>query len=66
MSSSAGQLVAGQTSAVLRTITTGDSYMPTLAAFQIDVNAPNLRTWLISLATSRFASLAPRLLLERP
>jgi len=31
----------GQTSAVLRTITTGDSYIPTLAAFAIDVNAPD-------------------------
>jgi uncharacterized repeat protein (TIGR01451 family) len=41
VSSTAGQLVNGQTSAVLRTITTGDSYIPTLAAFAIDVNAPD-------------------------
>ncbi|HEY4222306.1 MAG TPA: MYXO-CTERM sorting domain-containing protein [Myxococcota bacterium] len=48
VTSAAGQLVAGQQSAVLRTITTGDSYVPTLAAFQIDVNAPNLTTSLTS------------------
>jgi uncharacterized repeat protein (TIGR01451 family)/MYXO-CTERM domain-containing protein len=41
LDSAAGQLQNGQTSAVLRTITTGDSYMPTLAAFAIDVNAPD-------------------------
>ena len=41
VSSQAGQLTNGQTSAVLRTITTGDSYIPTLAAFAIDVNAPD-------------------------
>lgn len=42
LSSQAGQLVAGQTSAVLRTVTTGDSFMPILATFAIDVNAPVL------------------------
>ncbi|HVY45299.1 MAG TPA: MYXO-CTERM sorting domain-containing protein, partial [Minicystis sp.] len=36
-----GQLDNGQTSAVLRTITTGDSYVPIVAAFGIDVNAPD-------------------------
>lgn len=41
ISSAAGQLTNGQTSAVLRTITTGDSYVPTLAALAIDVNAPD-------------------------
>jgi MYXO-CTERM domain-containing protein len=41
ITSQAGQLTNGQTSAVLRTITTGDSYIPTLAAFAIDVNAPD-------------------------
>ncbi|MEP7120495.1 MAG: hypothetical protein ABJE95_06290 [Byssovorax sp.] len=41
VTSQAGQLQNGQTSAVLRTITTGDSYVPTLAAFAIDVNAPD-------------------------
>jgi uncharacterized repeat protein (TIGR01451 family) len=41
VSSLDGQLLPAQTSAVIRTITTGDSYMPTLAAFEIDVNAPN-------------------------
>lgn len=40
LSSQNGQLSNGQTSAVLRTITTGDSYMPILASFAIDVNAP--------------------------
>lgn len=42
LSSQDGQLVSGQTSAVLRTITTGDSYMPILAALAIDVNAPQV------------------------
>ena len=42
LSSQAGQLAQSQKSAVLRTITTGDSYMPILAAFAIDVNAPDL------------------------
>jgi len=44
LSSQAGQLVQSQKSAVLRTITTGDSYMPVLAAFAIDVNAPDFST----------------------
>jgi uncharacterized repeat protein (TIGR01451 family) len=35
------QLQNGQTSAVIRTTTTGDSYAPILAAFAIDVNAPD-------------------------
>lgn len=42
LSSQAGQLVPGQKSAVLRTITTGDSYMPILASLAIDVNAPQV------------------------
>lgn len=42
LSSMDGQLFAGQKSAVLRTITTGDSYMPILAALAIDVNAPQV------------------------
>jgi len=52
VSSADGQLVAGQQSAVMRTITTGDSFMPTLAAFQIDVNAPNFTAGASSLLTS--------------
>lgn len=44
LSSAEGHLSAAQRSAVLRAITTGDSFVPTLAAFQIDVNAPNLTT----------------------
>ena len=48
----AGQLQNGQTSAVLRTITTGDSYIPTLAAFAIDVNAPDFTGPGSKLATS--------------
>ena len=41
ISSALGQLKNAQTSAVLRTISTGDSYLPTLAAIAIDVNAPD-------------------------
>lgn len=41
LSSADKQLENGQTSAVIRTITTGDSYAPILAAFAIDVNAPD-------------------------
>jgi MYXO-CTERM domain-containing protein len=41
VSSAAGQLSAGQTSAVLRAVTTGDSFMPVLAAFEIDVSSPD-------------------------
>jgi MYXO-CTERM domain-containing protein len=52
VSSTAGQLQNGQTSAVLRTITTGDSYIPTLAAFAIDVNAPDFTGPGSKLATS--------------
>ncbi|MBL9028504.1 MAG: hypothetical protein JNL21_40305 [Myxococcales bacterium] len=40
LSSAAGQLAPGQTSAVLRTQTLDDSYMPVLAGIAIDVNAP--------------------------
>lgn len=40
ITSQLGQLFPGQTSAVLRTSTTGDSYLPTLAAIAIDINAP--------------------------
>lgn len=52
VSSADGQLSAGQTSAVLRTITTGDSFVPTLAAFAIDVNAPNFTQGMSSLKTN--------------
>ena len=41
LSSMADQLDAGQTTAVLRAITTGDSFMPVLAAFEIDVTSPD-------------------------
>ncbi|MFO0553750.1 MAG: MYXO-CTERM sorting domain-containing protein [Polyangiaceae bacterium] len=41
LSSQNGQLSNGQSSATLRTITTGDSYMPILASFAIDVNSPD-------------------------
>jgi MYXO-CTERM domain-containing protein len=44
LSSANGQLGAGQTSAVLRAITTGDSFMPVLAAFEIDVSSPDFET----------------------
>lgn len=43
VSSANGQLKNAQTSAVIRTTTTGDSYVPILAAFSIDVNAPDFK-----------------------
>lgn len=43
VTSANGQLQNGQTSAVIRTSTTDDSYMPVLAAFSIDVNAPDFK-----------------------
>jgi MYXO-CTERM domain-containing protein len=49
VSSAAGQLVPAQTSAVLRTQTLDDSYMPVLAGIAIDVNAP---TFLYSASTT--------------
>ena len=36
-----GQLQNGQTSAVIRATSTGDSYVPTMVAFAIDINAPD-------------------------
>jgi MYXO-CTERM domain-containing protein len=44
LSSADGQLNPGQTSAVLRAITTGDSFMPVLAAFEIDVSSPDFES----------------------
>ncbi len=41
ISSSEGHLSAGQTSAVLRTETVGDSYLPTAAGLAIEINAPD-------------------------
>jgi hypothetical protein len=41
VSSGQGHLVNGQTSAVIRTETVGDSYIPTVVAFEIEVNAPD-------------------------
>ncbi len=41
VSSSAGQFINGQTEAVLRATTTGDSFVPTAAGFAIEVNAPD-------------------------
>lgn len=43
VSSAQSQLQNGQTSAVIRTTTTGDSFVPVLAAFSIDVNAPDFK-----------------------
>lgn len=43
VSSAQNQLKNGQTSAVIRTSTTDDSFMPVLAAFSIDVNAPDFK-----------------------
>lgn len=41
LSSAAGQLDNGQTTAVLRATTTGDSFVPTAVGFAIAVNAPS-------------------------
>ena len=41
LNSADGQLVNGQTSAVLRTQTSDDSYFPTTVSFSIGVNAPD-------------------------
>lgn len=40
LSSAAGQLDNGQTAAVLRAVTTGDSFVPVAVGFAIEVNAP--------------------------
>ncbi len=48
LSSAQNQLVNGQTSAVLRTITTGDSYVPVLAAFSIERHLPRLFPGLVA------------------
>ena len=42
ISAGEGILSNGQTSAIVRTVTTGDSYLPTLLAFEIDVKSPDL------------------------
>lgn len=41
VSSAEGHLEAGQTSAILRAETVGDSFLPTAAGFAIEVNAPD-------------------------
>ena len=41
LSSTKGHLVNGQTSAVVRTNTTGDSFVPTLVALELDVKSPD-------------------------
>jgi uncharacterized repeat protein (TIGR01451 family)/MYXO-CTERM domain-containing protein len=41
VSSADGYLVNGQTSAVIRTATSGDSYVPTLVAMELDVKSPD-------------------------
>jgi MYXO-CTERM domain-containing protein/uncharacterized repeat protein (TIGR01451 family) len=41
LSSSMGHITNDQTEAVLRTTTIGDSYFPTLAAFELDVTSPD-------------------------
>ncbi len=41
LSSMSGLLDNNQTSAVVRTVTTGDSFVPTLVALEIDVKAPD-------------------------
>ncbi|PRQ03009.1 hypothetical protein ENSA5_19480 [Enhygromyxa salina] len=44
LSSAAGQLDNGQQSAVLRAVTSDDSFMPVLAAFEIDVSSPDFES----------------------
>lgn len=44
VSSAAGHLVNGQTSAVLRAQTTGDSFVVSMVGFEIDVNSPAFDT----------------------
>lgn len=56
LTSAAGQLDNGQTTAVLRTITTGDSFVPTAVGFAIEVNAPDFTS------ASNAAMAAPDLL----
>jgi hypothetical protein len=56
MSSAAGQLDNGQTTAVLRATTTGDSFVPTAVGFAIAVNAPEFSV------TDNEANAAPLLL----
>lgn len=41
LSDKLGHLKNDQTSAVIRTITTGDSYMPTMVALELDVESPD-------------------------
>lgn len=56
VTSMAGHFANGQTSAVLRTQTTGDSYVPTAVAFAIAVNAPDFS------GDGTFAAVEPGLL----
>jgi uncharacterized repeat protein (TIGR01451 family)/MYXO-CTERM domain-containing protein len=44
LSSMAGHLDNGQTSAVVRTNTTGDSFVPVLVALELDVHSPDFAT----------------------
>ncbi|MEJ7734560.1 MAG: hypothetical protein WKG00_35860 [Polyangiaceae bacterium] len=53
LSSLDGQLSNGQTSAVVRTITFGDSYVPILAGLAIDVNAPDFTASAAALTPSK-------------
>jgi MYXO-CTERM domain-containing protein len=43
LSSNLGHLDNNQTSAVVRTVTTGDSFVPTLVALELDVKAPDFQ-----------------------
>ena len=58
VSSVEGQLSNGQTSAILRTETTGDSFVPSSAAFAIGVNAPDFS------GRASMAAAAPTLLAD--
>jgi uncharacterized repeat protein (TIGR01451 family)/MYXO-CTERM domain-containing protein len=52
LSSALGHVSNDQTSAVLRTTTVGDSYFPVLAAFELDVTAPDFGDSMTEASTS--------------
>jgi MYXO-CTERM domain-containing protein/uncharacterized repeat protein (TIGR01451 family) len=52
LSSALGHMANDQTSAVLRTTTVGDSYFPILAAFELDVTAPDFGDSMTEASTS--------------
>lgn len=55
LNSADNQLVNGQTEAVIRTQTASDSYIPTVVAFGIEVNAPDLSSAMAAAAPTTLA-----------